>query len=61
MLNLASGHFVRFLNYANLLSALFIVLISIFHYEKIHNVKWKFPKDHSDIQQMINELGLVIE
>lgn len=38
MINLASGHFVRFLNYANLLSALFIVLISIFHYEKIHNV-----------------------
>ena len=30
-------------------------------YEKIHNVKWKFPKDHSDIQQMVNELGLIIE
>lgn len=30
-------------------------------YEKIHNVKWKFPKDHSDIQQMINELGLIID
>ena len=30
-------------------------------YEKTHNVKWKFPKDHSDIQQMINELGLIID
>lgn len=30
-------------------------------YKKIHNVKWKFPKDHSDIQQMINELGLIID
>ena len=30
-------------------------------YNKVHQVKWKFPKDHSDIQQMINELGLIIE
>ena len=36
-------------------------ILSDIWYEKIHNVKWKFPKDHSDIQQMINELGLIID
>ena len=30
-------------------------------YEKVHRVKWRFPKDHTDIQQMVNELGLIIE
>ena len=30
-------------------------------YNKVHQVKWRFPKDHIDIQQMVNELGLIIE
>lgn len=30
-------------------------------YERIHNVKWKFPKNKEEIQQMINEIGLIIE
>ena len=30
-------------------------------YNKVHNVKWRFPKDHADIQKMIDELGIIIE
>ena len=30
-------------------------------YEKVHRVRWKFPKNKEDIQQMINEIGLIIE
>ena len=30
-------------------------------YEKVHNVKWRFPKDHADIQKMVDELGITIE
>ena len=28
---------------------------------KVYKVKWRFPKDQTDIQQMINEIGLIIE
>ena len=30
-------------------------------YETVHRVRWKFPKNKEDIQQMINEIGLIIE
>lgn len=30
-------------------------------YEHVHKVRWRFPKNKEDIQQMINEIGLIIE
>ena len=38
MTNLSYCNWIKFLNITNLISALFIVSISIFHYEKIHNI-----------------------
>lgn len=30
-------------------------------YNKVHKMKWRFPKDQTDIQRMIDEIGLIIE